>query len=384
MSKGSKTNQGDTRRRIGLLFAGLGIVAITLNLTWKATTRPPLAASQATTHIPTPTTLATTNTPIPSAPGAGYFTTIYELQQRKRLADQGVQPYTSAVRDLLAFANDQLKNNPSPQEPLDIPGTTGPFVDDARAMYGLALAYGLTDDTRYASKAREFVMAWVNTTNTTLHTCPDKGNCQTSLIIGRSGSGFVFTADLIKPSGVFSTADDQALKKWLRAVILPAASLRDNNWGDAGVMLRVVLTDYLGDHAGFDAAISDWKRRVDLIAADGHIPAETERAEKGINYTQGALTYKLVVATIAERRGIDLWNYGRLKQAVDYVAPYVLNPAAWPWESGASADVYPLWELAYTHWQEDSYRPIIRLRRPFNRWHSTVSWTTLTNGIPFG
>jgi hypothetical protein len=335
---------------------------------------------------PTATATPTSQQPTMASTAArpGYLVSLAELQQRKRLADQGVQPHSSAVRDLLTFANGQLSAAPSPIEPLDIPGSTGPFVDDARNVYGLALAYGLTGDVKYAAKAREIIMAWVNTTKTTLNTCPNSGACQTSLVIGRNAPGFVFAADLIKPAGVFSAEDDQAFRTWLRTVILPTASLRDSNWGDAGVFMRITITDYLGDQAGFDAAISDWKRRIDLIADDGHIPAEVARDTSGINYTQGALTHKIAVAVIAEHRGVDLWSYGRFKLAIDYVAPYVLNPAVWPWATGATATPYPLWELAYAHWHASAYQPLASQRRPFGaNFSSALRWATLTNGITF-
>jgi hypothetical protein len=316
--------------------------------------------------------------------GAGYLGGDAELSQRAQLAAQGVEPYKSAVSDVVGFANGKLGTSPAPQEPLNISGTTGPFVDDTATAYGLALAYKVTGNVKYAQKSRDFIMAWVQKTKTTVNTCPDSGSCQTSLIIGRAGPGFVFAAQLIKPAGVFSAADDQAFKSWLRTVILPTASTRTNNWGDAGTFLRAAVTDYLGDAAGFNAAIAKWKSLVDLIASDGHIPEETRRGTSGINYTQEALDYKIAVAVIAQRRGIDLWSYGRFKLAADYVAPYVLKPSSWPWASGASATIHPLWEVAYQHWRSAAYKPIIQLRRPFGAdGHSAVRWVTLTNGIPF-
>jgi hypothetical protein len=315
--------------------------------------------------------------------GTGYLAGA-ELGQRTQLASQGVEPYKSAVSNVISFANGKLSSSPKPQQPLNISGTTGPFVDDTATAYGLALAYSVTGNVKYAQKSRDFIMAWVQTTKSTSNTCPNSGSCQTSLIIGRVGAGFVFAAQLIKPSGALSAADDQAFRVWLRNVILPTASVRINNWGDAGTFLRVAVTDYLGDSAGFSAAIAKWKSLVDLIASDGHIPEETRRGSSGINYTQEALDYKVAVALIAQRRGIDLWSYGRFKQAVDYVAPYVMNPSAWPWATGASASIHPLWEIAYQRWRSPAYQPIIAKRRPYGAdGHSAVRWVTLTNGIPF-
>ncbi len=317
-------------------------------------------------------------------PSSGYLGSSAELAQRAQMAAQGVEPYRSAANDAIGFANGKLSSTPAPQEPLNIPGTEGPFVDDTATAYGLALAYNITGNVKYAQKSRDFIMAWVQKTKSTQNTCPDSGSCQTSLIIGRAGPGFVFAAQLIMPSGALSVADDQAFRAWLRNVILPTASVRINNWGDAGTFLRATVTDYLGDSTGFNAAIAKWKSLVDLIASDGHIPEETRRGTSGINYTQEALDYKIAVAVLAQRRGIDLWSYGRFKQAVDYVAPYVLNPSTWPWATGASASIHPLWELAYQHWQSADYQPIISQRRPYGvAGHSAVRWTTLTNGIPF-
>lgn len=328
---------------------------------------------------------AAANTTVLVQPATGgYLGSTAELAQRNQLAAQGVEPYKSAVADAIKFANSKLSSSPAPQEPLNISGTTGAFVDDTAAAYGLALGYAATGNARYAQKARDFIMAWVTKTKTTKNTCPNSGSCQTSLIIGRVAPGFVFAANLIRPSGAFSTADDQAFRTWLRTVILPTASVRTNNWGDAGTFMRAAVTDYLGDAAGFSAALTKWKQLVDLIAADGHIPEETRRGSSGLNYTQEALDYKIAVAVIAQRRGVDLWSYGRFKLAVDYAAKYVVNPSSWPWASGASASIHPLWEIAYQQWRNPAYQPIIKQRRPYgSTGHSAVRWVTLTNGIPF-
>lgn len=318
-----------------------------------------------------------------AADSPGYLTSDTEISQRKQLAAQGTEPYQSAVNDVIAFANGKLTATPTTQEPLDIPETDSPFVDDTATAYGLALAYAVTGNISYAQKSREFIMAWVTTTKTTLHTCPNSGTCQTSLVISRVAPGFVFAADLIDASGAFSVDDDVAFRTWLRTVILPTASERINNWGDAGTFMRAAVTAYLGDQAGFDAAIVKWKSQVDLTAADGSIPEETRRGVSSLNYTQEAVDYRIGVAKIAERRGIDLWSYGRFKQSIDYVAPYVLNPGAWPWASGATSTIHPVWEIAYQHWQNPDYVPIILKRRPYGSdGKSALRWVTLTNGIP--
>jgi hypothetical protein len=321
----------------------------------------------------------------------GYLVTIEELRERALLAARGVAPYEGAVADLLLWADGAIDDPSSPVQPLVVRGTDNALVDDARRAYGLGLAYGLTGDERYAAAARRTIRAWVDVSVTTSDTCTGDGGCNTSLILGRAAPGFVFGADLIVGSTSWTVDDRDRLSAWLRDVILPAASERTNNWGDAGTLLRVVGTDYIGDREGFDRAIDKWRSMVDLIEADGRIPEEARRGSSGISYTQEALQYKIAVARIAERRGVDLWDFtgaegGSLRLALDRLAHYWTRPEEWP--DSTRADVPapgPAWEIAYAHWPEPAWIPMVLEARPYgDRGHSAIRWTTVTNGIPIG
>ena len=321
----------------------------------------------------------------------GYLVSLAELRARAGRAAAGTEPDAPAVADLLAWAATAVDGNPHPKEPLQIGGTTGSFVDDSATAYGLALAWGVNGDLRYATAARRFVTAWVDRTRTLVGACPTGGDCQTSLVVSRAAPGFVFAVDLLTPSGVLTADDLSAFHAWLSTVILPAASERTNNWGDAGVFLRVVATDAVGDSAGFSAAIDAWRAQLDLVAADGHIPEEVRRGSSGLSYTQEALMYKLAVATIAGRRGLGLWDVrgaggGTLKAAVELDARYQLSSAGWPYAKPVDVPATgPGWELAYAQWPEPAFAALLKPARPLG-WtgHSAVRWTTLTNGIPFG
>ena len=96
----------------------------------------------------------------PSTPGdgpttrqSGYLTDPAGLRERARLARQGVEPYASAVADLLDWAERAVDWSPNPVERLRIKGTEGPFVEDTAAAYGLALAWTVTGDDKYAEAA---------------------------------------------------------------------------------------------------------------------------------------------------------------------------------------------------------------------------------------
>jgi Alginate lyase len=317
----------------------------------------------------------------------GYLVSLAELEARVEQAALHIEPTATAVADLLAWADAHVGDRPHPMQPLIIVGTDNEFVDDARRAYGLGLAYAISGEDRYATAARATIRAWVDAVSSTGDVCTDSGDCHTSLIIGRAGAGFVFGADLIADSAVWTEADRQALATWMHDVLLPAASERTNNWGDAGTFLRVVAADYAGDDEAFDAALSTYRSMIDLIEADGRIPEEARRGAAGISYTQEALQYKVAVARIAERRGIDLWdlvgaNGGSLKAAIDRLATYWTRPERWPDHPGAVVpSTGPFWEIAYAHWRDPAWLDITRTGQPYgDRGHSAIRWTTLTNG----
>jgi hypothetical protein len=351
-----------------------------------ASTRPGDASGRAST----PTSVSPGPSPTAEEPGSrGYLADRSDLIQRALAARTGREPYAAALDDLVTWANGAIRHDPRPVVRLRITGTEGPFVDDTATAYGLALAYVMTGERRYGEAAARYIMAWVDTTTSTRDTCKNTGACQTSLIISRTVPGFVFAADLLEGSGYLDESSLERLRTWLRDVMLPAASELDNNWGDAGTFTRTVLTDYLGDQAGFDAAIEKWREMLDLVKPDGHIPAEVARGRGGLGYTQEALDYKVAVAVIAERRGVDLWSYrgaggGSLKSAVDYLADYMARPDRWPWHDDVRRwSPSPFWELAYSHWKDPDYGALVKERRPQGyTGHSAIRWTTLTNGIP--
>ncbi len=366
------------------LLAGAVVVAVVavLVLAVRPVTAPAPSASVRPSAEP--------SGPVASAPAAsGYIADRADILQRVAWAKDGQEPFATGLRDLLDFADEARSDDPRPRQPLNISGTGGPFVDDAAAAYGLAMAYVATDDVTYAEASARYLMAWATTTKTTRNTCKDGGDCQTSLIISRNAPGFAFAADLIAPSTAMSAAQTETFRTWLRDVILPTASERDNNWGDAGTFARIALTSYLGDTAGFDAAVARWREMMDFVAADGHIPEEVRRGSKGIMYTQEALQYKVGSAVIAARRGVDLWDYqgssgGTLKGSIDYLVSYLHEPDRWPWNDHAEFPTpSPMWELVYAHWSDVPYVDLLMEDRPFSDdAHSAIRWTTISNGIP--
>lgn len=322
---------------------------------------------------------------MPDDEANGFLVGYADVVERGRLAEQGVEPYDSAVHDLLQAAEDALDEEPEPTEPLVIEGTGGPFVRDTGAAYTLALAHAVTGDRRYADHATDIITSWVRSTRTTELTCSDSGSCQTSLVLGRTAPGFVFAVDLLRSAGATGDLDLEAFHRWLESVILPNGSERSNNWGDAGTFMRFVVSLELDDQAGLVSAMAQWRSAMDLVEPDGEIPEESRRGRSGLLYTQGALQYKVAVAWMAERVGVDLWDYrgkrgGTLRAAVDSLAQYLDEPGDWPWHDRKVRvpTPSPMWELVAAHWPEPEFQAIAADGRPFGADDdSAVEWTTL-------
>ena len=318
-----------------------------------------------------------------------FLVTADDLRARRAQAVAGLEPYRDAFDDLLQWARTATNTTPRPLQPLVVTDNDNELTDDATRAYGLAIAYAATGSEEYAVAARATIRAWVDKVQWTEDTCPDSGGCHTSLVIGRVGAGFPFAADLIAGSPSWTPDDRAALQSWLRKVLLPAASTRPNNWGDAGTFARVAIADYLDDDKAFDDAIGTWRSLLDLIEPDGRIPEEVRRGTAGISYTQEALGYKIAVARIAERRGLNLWDAvgakgGSLRAAIDRLAYYWTRPSEWPDATNPEVPVAgPAWEIAYAHWHDPIWIPIVESSRPYgDRGHSALVFTTLTNGIP--
>jgi hypothetical protein len=321
--------------------------------------------------------------------GRPFLASREELRAAADRAAAGREPWASAVAELKKEAEEALQRTPSPANPLRVSGTEGDFVDDSADAYTLALAYVITDDASFAEASANRIRAWSTVATRAEDTCTSDGSCNTTLVISRVGPAFVFAADLLSTSDALSPEDIVAFRRWIRHVVLPAASERTNNWGDAGTFLRITATSYLGDGAGFAAAIETWREQLDLVGADGEIPEETRRGAEGLKYSQEALLYKVASARIAERRGVDLWTYqgasgGTVEKALDLVAASLRDPGGWEWHDDVDVpSPAPMWELALARWNKPAYRAIVADGRPFGpEGHSAIRWTTLAGSHP--
>lgn len=211
------------------------------------------------------------------------------------------------------------------------------YMTDAHAAYTNALAFVLSGNSTYATKAIYFLNAWASI-NTTISTTGD-----TPLVSSYGGTGFLIAADLLMNSAFWTTPQKETFKNWVRLRYLPVVAAikgNSNNWGDWATFAVISSYGVLGDQPRLLQEVDRIKSRINVhIAADGHMPQEVRRAENGIWYTYFALSGMTSAARVAQNAaGQNLFNYtspnGRtIKSALDYLHFYLKNQQAWPWHT---------------------------------------------------
>lgn len=292
-----------------------------------------------------------------------------------------------ARQRLVDAADRALETEVRPRDPLTITDTDDPFVRDGIAAWTLALAAHVTGEDRYVRGAREVIDAWASV-RSVRSVCPDSGACSTSLMISRAAPGFILAVILLRLHGAYDGERLERFDRWVRDVVLPAASDRDNNWGDAGTYLRVVAAIELGDREELAEAVELWKGRIDLMERDGRIPEEMRRGDASLMYSQEALSYRVMAAEHLAAVGIDVWDYrgergGTLRKGLELVAEGLEDPDRWP---GDHDDLrvpsrQSMWAVVAHRWPTALFeRQSDASRVSEGRSHSAVVWLGVTHG----
>lgn len=292
---------------------------------------------------------------------------------------------------LLEAAEDLMDHRARATDPLDVAKTDGPFVVDAQAAWTLALAGRVSGDSRFSRRSASIVDDWASTAESATGTCADAGGCDTSLMVSRSAPAMAFAVDLLVGDGFYGPEARQGFHAWLREVILPAASNRENNWGDAGTFLIAVIGAELDDPALLERAAARWLERLDLMDADGAIPEEVRRGCASLLYSQDALDYKVATADVLARSGIDLWERrgargGTLREALSLVADGFEHPERWPCDDKDDELRIPdrsgAWAIAAHRWPTENFVRQAELSASGDgTGHSAVIWTLVTHPV---
>ena len=231
-----------------------------------ATVSPTASLTESPTKVP----LEPTQTPKPvyeTVKSRGYLTTPEELKVVAKKAEQGMEPYQSAVNDVIQWADMEWQYELDSEETCS--DANSPAWNDngggTPILYAKALAYHLTGDLRYAEDVKsilERIMTEVKKINIDVERC--------RLVFGWGTPELVASADLIEDywwnktcTGPTRTqyADTQIgtgnckelFQNWLAKnpyyVVSYSAESSKSNWGAAATNTLAYIADYLWDRS---------------------------------------------------------------------------------------------------------------------------------------
>jgi len=246
---------------------------------------------------------------------------ILELRQLVATNAAAADQFASIRRE----ADAALKSVPNPVEKIYSEGTltsdprkirTEKSLADLDKIEALGWAWAVTEDGRYASKAREFMLAWAAVNH------PDG-----DAINETKFEPFIVSYDLLR--GTFSGADRQRVDDWLRTkatVLWDSHRGLTENWYSHRLKI-VGLTGWtIGDQTLVNDAVDGFHKQINRnIKADG---ATTDYYKRdALHYHIYDVEPLLTLARAAARSGQDLFDYSAtngatLKSGVDFVVPF--------------------------------------------------------------
>ncbi len=266
------------------------------------------------------------------------------------------EPYYQAYLQLLSYADTALAQKHHALTDFAVPGfyvdpdghrnNSGSLQADSFYAYACALAYRLGGDKKYGKKAIYFLNAWAE---------QNKGYSEADgpLVMAYSGPGLLIAADLMKDQKIWKAKNQKTFRAWTSNVYQRASNEirnRKNNWADWGRYGSVLSAVYLEDADEMTENIRLIKSDLfEKIAADGHMPEEVRRQDRGLWYTYFSLAPITAACwVILQAEGTDLLHWkeeGRsVKLGLDYLLKFVKDPTAWPWHDNqrpGSPDSWP-------------------------------------------
>jgi hypothetical protein len=195
---------------------------------------------------------ASSHTP-PQALSRGYLTTPAELEQIAAKAAQGIEPYRSAVTQLLEYSAKPWKWNLPPGH-VGCPSADEPayLARGSILIYAKALAFRLTDNSSYAAEVIPAIAGLLNVESwgDPAGTTKVERHCQLNL--SWTIPGFIRAADLLESYPPWEKSGlKRRFQQWLATVVYPVVSFTAevsvSNWGAAACNLSTYIADYLWD-----------------------------------------------------------------------------------------------------------------------------------------
>jgi len=247
------------------------------------------------------------------------------------------------------------------------------------ATRALSLTWYITGDEKYADKSAGLLKTWFLDENTRMSPHLEYGQAIPGINTGR-GIGLIETvalmniadaAILLKGATSWTEADHSSLQKWYVQFLnwmLTSKNGKDehaakNNHGTWYYAQVIDFSLFTGDHDKAKQLAEESKKRLDSqLSREGKQPLELDRTN-GLGYSTMNLRGWFTVATLAEKTGVDLWNYhtsksADLRTAFDWLLPYALGEKKWEYQQISKynkSDIYPLLLQASSAFKDQKY-----------------------------
>ena len=248
----------------------------------------------------------------------------------------------------------------------------------------LALAFYFKGDEAYAAKATQLLRAFFLDPATRMN--PNLQYAQfipgvntgrgIGLIETRGLTQVVDSIGLLQGSKALTAADQHGLQDWFGKFLqwmLESKNGRDeaaakNNHGTYYDLQVVSFALFVGkdDLARQVLQAARQKRIATQIEPDGRQPLELART-KAWSYSVGNLDGLILLATLGEKLGVDLWNFrtrdGRsIRLALDFLTPVALGAQKWQYQELGGLKpqtLFPLMRRAATTYQDKQYQALM-------------------------
>jgi hypothetical protein len=254
---------------------------------------------------------------------------------------------------------------PDPTKPNGLPymrkdGETNPEVKEYKdkeympklgeLVHTLALAYYFSGNEKYAKHAANLLRVWFVDTATKMNPNLNFAQAIKGVNTGR-GAGMIDARHFLKvieaislltPSDHWKTTDEQGMKNWFRDFLHWMQTSKNgmdemnarNNHGTFYDAQRLGIALYLDSATLAKRVIENVKKRLDYqMDTEGKFPKEMERTTS-FHYSSFNMEAFFKIAAMAEKMGIDLWNYispsgNSLQKGFEFLRPYLTNKKTW-------------------------------------------------------
>jgi hypothetical protein len=243
----------------------------------------------------------------------------------------------------------------------------------------LSLTWYFTGQEKYADKSGALIRHWFLDEATKMNPHLEYGQAIPGINTGR-GIGIIETralvgiadaAGLLAGSKNWKETDINSLQQWYAQYLdwlLTSKNGKDehaakNNHGTWYYAQAIDFALFSGNMQKAKELAEESKKRLDSqLTKEGKQPLELDRTN-GLGYSTMNLRGWFDVATLAEKTGVDLWNYKTplgtgIINALDWLIPYALGEKPWTYQQisrYSKNEIYPILLLAVRKFKNGNY-----------------------------